>query len=261
MLSNEPRCLYQNNPLADVICQLRFPEILTIEANAPVDLQEAIRSVFPKYAVHKETYAPRLTGVPGNMQLVNQAPTNNYQFISADGVWRVNLTSKFISLSCSRYTKWEDFAKRLDLPLAAFIQVYSPALFERIGLRYINAISRRDLNLQDEAYRDLIHPMYLGPMSSEYAQESAFNRCSIDFEANLGSNIRAKVHAGPGIISRNGMQDSESKFIFDQDLYIGGDIAVNHAASTLDLIHAKAFRLFRGAITDTLHEALEPTII
>jgi uncharacterized protein (TIGR04255 family) len=261
MLSNEPRCVYRTNHLADVICQLRFPEILTIEANAPVDFQESVRAVFPKYTVRKEISSPRLTGVPGNMQVENQPATNNYQFSSADGMWRINLTSKFISLSCSHYTRWEDFAKRLDLPLAAFIQFYKPALFERIGLRYINAISRRDLSLQDYSYQDLIQPMYLGPMGCDRVQEKAFHRCGMDFEVNLGSGICAKVHAGPGMLTRNGQQDPESKFIFDQDLFVGGNIPVSHAASTLDTIHSKAFRMFRGAITDTLHEAFDPTII
>ena len=41
MFSHEKRCNYQHNQLAEVICQLRFPEILAIQANLPVDFQEA----------------------------------------------------------------------------------------------------------------------------------------------------------------------------------------------------------------------------
>lgn len=261
MFSDEPRCVYQANQIAEVICQLRFPEILTIEANAPVDFQEAVRGAFPKYGIRKEVSAPRVTGVPGNMHLESPPPINNYHFSSIDGIWRINLTSKFISLSCSNYTRWEDFANRLDLLLTAFIKVYQPALFERIGLRYINAFSRRDLNLTDTPYRDLVHAAYLGPLNDDSIHESAFHHCGIDFEINAGNAVSAKVHTGPGILSRNGQTDQESKFIFDHDLFVAGDIPVNHAAPTLDTIHAKAFRLFRGAITDVLHNAMEPTII
>lgn len=261
MFSDEVRCVYQTNQIAEVICQLRFPEILTIEANAPVDFQDAVRGTFPKYGVRKEVSSPRVTGVPGNMRLETPPPVNNYHFSSVDGAWRINLTSKFISLSCSNYTRWEDFANRLDLLLTAFITVYQPALFERIGLRYINAISRRDLNLTGTAYRDLIQSAYLGPLDDDSIQESAFHHCGVDFEINVGSAVRAKVHAGPGILSRNGQTDRESKFIFDQDLFMAGDIPVNHAAPSLDTIHTKAFRLFRGAITETLHDAMNPTTI
>ena len=48
MFSTEPRHIYRRNQLTDVICQLRFPEILTISANAPADFQEAIRDEFPQ---------------------------------------------------------------------------------------------------------------------------------------------------------------------------------------------------------------------
>ena len=34
---------YARSPLVEVICQLRFPAILSIGANDPVDFQEAIR--------------------------------------------------------------------------------------------------------------------------------------------------------------------------------------------------------------------------
>ena len=148
MFSTEPRVTYRRNQLGEVICQLRFPEILAIGAKAPVDFQEAIRADYPEYTSRMESPAPKLTGVPGQMALQNQPPVINYQFRSADGAWRVNLTSKFISLSCTRYTCWEDFAAKLDKPLAAFISIYKPAYFERIGLRYVNFFSRRALGLE-----------------------------------------------------------------------------------------------------------------
>lgn len=258
MLSDAPRCIYQNNQLVDVICQLRFPEILSIEASAPVAFQEAVRSVFPKYTVQKELSAPRLTGVPGKMQVEEQTVTNNYLFSSTDGNWRINLTSKFISLSCSQYTKWEGFAKRLDLPLAAFIQIYQPAYFQRIGLRYINAISRQELGINETRFSDLINPIYLGPLNNTEISENAFNRCGIDFEVKLNSHIHAKIHAGPGILNRNGKADPEPKFIFDQDLFVNEQSQVSLAPATLESIHTKATKLFRFAISDTLHEAMDP---
>ena len=153
MFSKEERCIYGSNQLADVICQLRFPEILTIGANVPVDFQETIRGDYPQYIARKETPAPKLTGVPGQLSLEKQPDVINYQFTSADGKWRVNLTSKFISLTCSQYSNWEDFAQHLDKPLAAFIKIYHPAYFERVGLRYLNFISKENLGLSDIARR------------------------------------------------------------------------------------------------------------
>lgn len=261
MFSTEPRCIYRNNQLGQVICQLRFPEILTIGANAPVQFQEAIRSEYPQYAVRQEAPAPKLTGVPGNLQVQNQPTTANYNFVSADGVWRVNLTSKFISLATSKYTCWEEFAGKLDKPLAAFIKVYKPAYFERVGLRYLNFFSRNSLGLQNVPFRDLINPIYLGPLADEEVSEVQSGRCTVEAELSLKAGCRLKVHAGPGMVKRGGQADQELKFIFDQDLFLPGKVPVNMTTGALNTLHSQAFSIFRGAITDTLHDAMAPTSI
>ena len=258
MFSHESRSIYRKNQLGEVICQLRFPEILTIEANIPAQFQEAIRQQFPRYSVRQEIPAPKLTGMPGNMMLENQPKSNNYQFVSADGRWRVNLTSKFISLACARYTDWEEFAAMLDKPLAAFIQIYRPAYFERVGLRYLNFISRQALDLSGTAFRELIQPQYLGLLADEEVMEANASRCSMDAELALRGGCRAKIHAGPGLVKRNGQQDQEVKFVLDLDLYMAGNVPVNHSAGALQTLHSQAYSIFRGAITDTLHDAMEP---
>ncbi len=258
MFSNEPRCLYRRNQIAEVICQLRFPEILTIAANAPVDFQEAIRSDFPQFLRRQETGAPKMVGTPGNFSLQNPPATINYQFASADGVWRVNLTSKFISLTCAKYTCWEDFAKQLDKPLAAFIKTYKPAYFERVGLRYVNILSRKQLGLEGLPFSDLIAPCYLGPLAEEDVTEANATRSSVDAEMAIRGGCRVKLHAGPGMVKRPGVEDKEVKFIFDQDLYMPGQLPVNLSAGALQTLHSQADSIFRGAITGTLHEAMEP---
>lgn len=261
MFSKEERCIYRNNQIADVICQLRFPEILSISANLPAEFQDAIRDTFPQYSSKMEPTAPRLEGTPGNLSVVNQGSTINYQFASQDGAWRVNLTSKFISLSCNRYTCWEEFAKRLDKPLAAFIKIYKPAYFERVGLRYINIISKEALSLQQTPFSELFQPQYLGILGDDEIQEAQATRSGVDAEFSIRGGCRAKLHAGPGLVKRNGKAESEVKFIFDLDLYMSGNIPVNYSAGALETLHSQAYSIFRGAITDTLHEALEPTEI
>lgn len=261
MFSTEDRCLYRNNQLADVICQLRFPEILTINAQPPATFQEAIRDEYPQYSVKKEAPAPKITGIPGSLHLESQPSTPNYQFASADGIWRVNMTSHFISLACTHYTGWETFAKRLDVPLAAFIQTYRPAYFERIGLRYLNFISRNALNLSDVPFADLIQPAYLGILADDEVSEQAASRSGVDAELTIRGGCRVKIHAGPGIVKRNGQTEAEVKFILDQDLFMTGNVPVNYSAGALETLHAQAFPIFRGAITDLLHNAMEPEAI
>ena len=60
------------------------------------------------------------------------------------------------------------------------------------------------------------------------------------------------------MVKRNGQEDKEVKFIFDQDLYMPGQVPINLSAGALQTLHSQAFAIFRGAIRDMLHEAFEP---
>lgn len=258
MLSQLPRCQYRYNPLGEVICQLRFPEILAIAAEPPVKFQEAIRDEYPGFLRRQDAPPPKVAGTPGSFTLENPEKITNYQFSTMDGVWRVNLTSTFISLTCTRYTNWEDFAAKLDKPLSAFIRIYKPGYFQRVGLRYLNFISRKALQLEDIPFSELIAPCYLGPLFEDDVIEKNVSRCSVDCEIGLRGGCRAKIHAGPGLIKRPGIEDKEVKFIFDQDLFIPGRLPVNLSAGALQSLHTHADMIFRGAITDKLHNAMEP---
>lgn len=258
MFSHAPRCRYGAHQLSEVICQFRFPEILAVSAKDPVEFQEAIRSDFPVFLRKAEIPAPKLVNTAGTLTVQKPKPVTNYQFSTPDGVWRVNLTSTFISLSCTRYACWEDFAAHLDKPLAAFIQIYKPAYFERVGLRYLNFISRFSLGLEGVPFSQLIQPCYLGPLAEEDVPESTSLRNNVDCELTLRGGCRVKIHAGPGLVKRGGKEDKEVKFIFDQDLYMPGQLQLNLAVGALQTLHAQAGSIFRGAITEKLHRAMEP---
>lgn len=262
LYSDHPRVHYDKAQLAEVICQLRFPAILSIGTREPVDFQEAVRSMFPRYAAREERPAPRISGLgtPG-AKLEAQKPVTNHNFISADGRWKLNLTNTFISLSTVAYPGWEEFGNHFDLPLAQFIRIYQPAFFERIGLRYVNIFSRKKLDLEGDLWRDLIAAPYLGVLAAGDVEERSVRKCSVDVELNLDNTCRAKLHAGPGMVKQNtpnAPQDPEAKFILDMDLYMGGQLDPRMAAGGLETLHGHSTALFQGAITDRLHSALEP---
>ena len=170
MFSNDERVIYAKRQLVEVICQLRFPEILKIDVSEPADFQERIRRDYPQYEKKIEQLPPQMV----NGKPVPQGTVNNYQFVSAEGQWRVSLTKGFIALSTYGYTRWEDFAQRLDRVLAAFIETYHPSWFTRVGLRYVNAFRREALGLDGMLWKELITPGFLGLMGEEDAQETAF---------------------------------------------------------------------------------------
>lgn len=99
LFSGHPRTTYHKAPVQEVICQLRFPTILTINTVEPADFQEAIRAEFPQYARRQDMTPPKITlAAPGAAPKVEQQPpVTNYNFLSADNQWKLNLTKDFIA--------------------------------------------------------------------------------------------------------------------------------------------------------------------
>lgn len=262
LFSKNSRSIYRNPPAHEVICQLRFPTILTINGVEPADFQDAIRTEFPQYARQQDVTAPKISGLGGpSPKVEQQPPVSNYNFVSSDGRWKLNLTQNFIALSTLHYTGWEEFAHRLDKPLAEFISIYHPAYFERVGLRYVNIFSRSKLGLAGAKWHELIAPAYTGPLGEPDVNEENFLNCATELQFKLDSSSQAKIHAGPGRVKSNipdSPQDSEVKFILDMDLSMGGNISCTLSAGALETLHAYSTQLFEGAVTDRLRSAMDP---
>ena len=258
MFASADRYRYMAPTVIETICQLRFPAILSIGAQEPADFQERIRGDYPRYQLQHDRPAPRVVNAnTPNPTVEAQKPINNYVFLSEDNRWKVNLTSGFIALSTVGYTQWEEFARRLDKALAEFIPIYQPAFFERIGLRYVNAVSRKRLHLEETPWSDLIQPAWLGVMAEPDVAEGTLSKCAVDVEMALENGCRAKIHAGLGLLG-DGKRDPEVKFILDNDLSVTGNVKTPDLPETLQTLHGYADRIFRGAITSELHTAMGP---
>ena len=256
LLSDHPHPHYEKTLAHEVICQLRFTTILTINNVEPADFQERIREDFPQYARKQDVLPPKVV----NGKPEPQPPGTNYHFLSQDGRWTLNLTKDFIALSTLSYPGWEEFARMLDKPLAAFIQLYKPAYFQRVGLRYLNLISRTALGLEDTPWRQLIAPAYLGVLAEADINEDKILSCGYDVQMKLDSSCAAKIHAGTGRLKVNNPnvpQDTEIKFILDMDLSMGGSTPCGLAAAALETLHGHSARVFEGAVTDRLRTAME----
>ena len=262
LFSDHPRTHYRNVPAREVICQLRFPSILTINAAEPADFQDAIRGDFPQYARRQDAAPPRITGLGGpNVKVEQQPPVTNHNFVSEDNLWRLNLTKDFIALSTLHYSGWEEFARHLDKPLAAFIRLYKPAYFQRVGLRYVNVFSRARLGLEDAGWEELFAPAYTAVLREPDVAEDRLVSFGSDLTVKLDSSCLAQIHAGPGVLKQRtpgAPQDPEVKFILDMDLSMSGNTPCTLAAGALETLHGHSTRLFEGAITEKLREALDP---
>ena len=144
------RVIYGKNPLREVVCQLRFPRILKIEAEVPVDFQEHIRKQFPIYKENVPEIMPPVIRemIPGQIADALPRQRRTHEFYSKDRKWRVGLTSSFIALTTYSYDRWGNFYSRIQDLLQVFNETYEPAFFTRIGLRYINLIDRSAIHAE-----------------------------------------------------------------------------------------------------------------
>jgi len=254
-----PRLFYKKNPLTKVICQLRFPAILKIDAEVPDKFQERIRDVFPEFAEKEQVALPIIKNaqidIPADaLQTIKSAGNKNYEFSSEDKVWTINLTRTFIALSTKKYERREDFKKNLDVPLEAFIEIYKPASFSRIGLRYIDIIKRSDLKLENKPWNKLLKPHALWLLGSKDVNKNIRSfqaQCEIELGDNTGI---ARIVAG--LVT--GQESKEECFMIDTDFYTTKKTAITDVNSKLDYFHIQGARLIQWLITETLHNAMEP---
>jgi uncharacterized protein (TIGR04255 family) len=244
-----PRVVYENNPLVEVICQLRFPPILRIDAEPPAQFQDRIRTQFP---LLEEKSALGIPDEIANVFAMEMKTTKNYHFNSTDGEWTVNLTRDFFALTARRYKRWEEFREHLATPLEAFITLYTPVYFTRVGLRYRDLIKRSTLRLAQRPWEDLLEPHILGPLAKpEVSRHTDLQRS--EFRIALTEGV-GTVHVRHGL-HRDG---EEPCYVIDCDFYNDSQTGTGDAYARLDHFKRRAGRLFRWCIKESLHRAMGP---
>ena len=99
LFSDRPRTHYEKTLAHEVICQLRFPTILSINNVEPADFQERIREDFPQYARKQDVLPPQIV----NGKPEPQPPVTNYHFLSQDGRWTHAAAVFGSGILCDRY--------------------------------------------------------------------------------------------------------------------------------------------------------------
>jgi len=178
-----------------------------------------------------------------------------YQFSSDDDVWQINLTRSSISLTTTGYETWEKFRERLVGPLSALRDVYGPASYSRIGLRYVDVIMPSELGLAEVDWTELLQPHILGPAASRGVGAAVYAFESVS-EIRLEDG-RSVVR----LISRmvEAKHDTEEQcYMVDSDFFNNDRTPLEEAMDKLDYLGERGSRLFRWCITKRLYKAMEP---
>ena len=252
------RVVFQQNPLAEVICQLKFPTILGISAEKPAKFQNQIRDLYPFYEVSPPSLPKELAKVFETLTLPTPGG-ETVRFLTEDKSRCISLSPEFVAFTEKVYVEWDFFMAEVTRAKDALEETYTPAFYTRIGLRYRNVIDREALELGDTRWDQLLKPGIAG-LLSEHDKIGAPIR-DLQAEATI-----ALVEVPGGLATvRHGLRrvppDNREVYYIDTDCHISERTEGKNVGAILGTFNRLNGNLFRWAITDSLRATLGPTEI
>lgn len=256
------RVIYKQNPLIEVVCQLRFPPILKISHQEPVEFQDEIRSMYPLFETNELKLPTEILNFTKQAGIALPIETT-YSFKSEDQKWCLSISKDFIAIATSSYERYEQFSGRFQDVIEIFERIYKPSFYTRLGLRYKDLIVRSKLGVEDKKWSELI------------AKHIASELYDLEFSSliqGISKNLILKVEDLEGgfvnlshglVTTKNSINNlDETAYLFDADFYIEQKIeGQKNAWDILNRFNQCGGNLFRGSITDTLRNAMEPSSI
>jgi len=249
------RIVFRENPLVEVISQLSFPTILQIAAEPPVAFQERVREHYP---IYERGDAPALPSEVSRVlaefpiQLGFDAVT--HRFSTEDRSRQIALTKDFVALTVNDYSRWEDFETALAEAKAALEEVYHPAFYLRIGLRYRDVVDRSRLALQDEPWSELLSTNMLGLLGADPDIQRGIKAIRGEVLVALDDPPGASVRLIHGLFDQT--EGEAQTYVVDADWFITERSNTDEVMGVLGRLNRQAGNLFRWAITPKLRDAL-----
>ncbi len=135
---------YKENFLKAVIFRIGFNNILKISQTLPVAFQDKIRANFPITEEHSGTKI--FTAIQGNKKQEQTEFYKEWWFFNKDKTMKVTINPESYVFESFSYKNFEVINKNIKETYEIFSQEYSPIVFNRIGLRYVNELSVKDGN-------------------------------------------------------------------------------------------------------------------
>lgn len=261
------RVQYDHNPLAEVICQVRFPFAHSLSDAVPDNLLSSLATLGYTERSEEQVFSISIAFPP---QAQAEAPQNRvpiskiFHFASVSEAFKVSICADFVALSCTKYLNWEDFRPRFLAAYKVVLDAINPAYPVRIGLRYKDVIERESLGLDGVAWSELIKPFLLGPLGACALSEDKSN--AEDSVAAFITQATIRLDECDLVLQSALLRSADgdrAAFLIDSDFFAeNGDPECykddEQLVSLLAHLHNHAGSLFRRGITETLHAALGP---
>ena len=247
------RVVFAQNPLVEVICQLRFPPILRIGAEAPASFQEEIRDSYPLYGQDQP-----LPDVPAEIaEALQHLPLppgpGPHRFTDQRNKSSIFLATDFIAVTQYDYTDWGRFRIEVERAKTALEAIYGPSFYTRVGLLYRDSVDRKLLGLIDAPWADLFEPELLGLLGSSSSAIASGVRAT-------KSQVVIELDSPPGCFVKidHGLTDDAEwqRYLIDADFFTSERKETDEVADILDNFNRQAGHLWRWSLRERLRAAL-----
>jgi uncharacterized protein (TIGR04255 family) len=214
--------VFRKAPLIAVLCQVKFPEILSLLApDGVLGFQEGLRDLYPRLENETNT---AVQVAAGSLSVANAAPV--WRMKSEDGHWEVSTAIDFVALQTDRYRDFGVFSERLRTVLRVLERTVHPDKSTRIGLRKINELSYPSVR-GARGWKGLLRPELLGLLSAD------------DIDAPLASTF-SETTFGDGdrkLAIRHGvLPDEPRKYRLDLDYFTEERFEITPDGELIDLL-------------------------
>ena len=250
------RVEYKHNILFEVLCQVRFPEIMKISQEEPAEFQDIVRK--EGYPELESEIPPLLPGMPEELGEAIAA-AKIFHFLSEEKDWKISLARDFIAFTCSgSYKSYTDFKERLQKVLRIFSEIYEPSYFTRIGLRYRDIANSVFLPHAKQGVEAFI-PKHIFPELADPISENieTLQKVSSFNDGNVKANVFHVLSGVSGQFGKKQVNDEKS-YIIDVDCFSESRIeGINDVLAKCDRFKQLNWNIFQWSITDDLRGAME----
>jgi uncharacterized protein (TIGR04255 family) len=250
------RVEYKHHILFEVVFQVRFPEIMRILKEDPVDFQEIVR---------KEGY-PELVldipALPSNMpkEIEEAASTAKvFHFISEEKDWKISLAKDFIALTCNEnYKNYADFRGKLQKALLIFSEIYEPSYFTRIGLRHKNIANNTSLPHIKQGIEAFIPEHIFPELATSIAENiDALQKITQFNGGGMKANVAHVFSKVSGTLKQQQFANEKS-YIIDIDCFLENKTKeIENVLTKYDIFKRLNWNIFQWSITDALRSAMD----
>lgn len=245
------------SPLALVVCQVRFENVLAVSDSRTMRLvHEALgdrSGPYPRAEPLSDQGVSIQLGAAGATTAAQPLQTG-WRLRSRDGGWSVALMPSHVALETTAYTTWsDDFRPRLAHLIEATAKHIAPETEQRLGLRYINRITAPPVTRPRE-WQGHIAPELLGVvLHNRLGPGATAAQQQVDLEVDDGTqcSFRHGFFTDPA-------RNQALTYVLDFDVYREGVSAFDPGdiMTTADAFNTVALQLFQQAITPQLRALL-----